>query len=160
MRVSYIGSRSWRFRLCKTDIFAPCYPASSSRYGFGSDRAFMLLQPEVPFARRQLPLDTPHPNWDKPKTIRDKTRVAYRNSGRGLSHPRHFNIRYGKPCRETHPGRRWQSYSVVGRCGCEVLSRRLGTSMTRLHFPLNSQYSWQLKTTGRSKVTFLRTNLL
>lgn len=86
MRVDYIGSRGWRFRFNRTDFFvttfASYYPKSSSRYGFGSDRAFLLLQPEQSFARHDLPRDTPHTNWENPKTMRDKTRVAFHKAGR------------------------------------------------------------------------------
>jgi signal recognition particle receptor subunit beta len=86
MRVNYIGSRGWRFRFNRTDFFvttfAPCYPKSSSRYGFGSERAFLLLQPEQSFSRHDLPRDTPHTNWENPKTMRDKTRVAFHKAGR------------------------------------------------------------------------------
>jgi small GTP-binding protein len=91
MRVNYIGSRGWRFRFCDADFFvtsfAPCYPPASSRYGFGAERAFLLLQPENSFARHNLPPDTPVTNWDNPQTIRDKTRVAFHNAGRGYFVP-------------------------------------------------------------------------
>jgi len=81
-----VGSRGWRFRFNQTDFFvttfAPCYPPSSSRYTFGCQRAFLLLQPELSFARHNLPPDTITTEWNVPKTIRDKTRVAFRNAGR------------------------------------------------------------------------------
>jgi len=86
MRVKYIGSRGWRFRFAKADFFvttfAPCYPSKSSRFAFGTGRAFLLLQPELSFLRHKLPVDTPHTNWEEPKTVRDKTRVAFRKAGR------------------------------------------------------------------------------
>jgi ADP-ribosylation factor-like protein 1 len=86
MRASYIGARGWRFRFNKADFFvttfAPCYPVTSSRYSFGTSRAFLLLQPEASFLRHGLPLDTPETNWVAPKTIRDKTRTSYRDAGR------------------------------------------------------------------------------
>ena len=86
MKVKYIGSRGWRFRFAKADFFvttfAPCYPATSSRYAFGIRRAFVLLQPELSFARHKLPPDTPHTHWDNPQTVRDKTRAAFRKAGR------------------------------------------------------------------------------
>jgi hypothetical protein len=34
------------------------------------------------FARHGLPPDTPTTNWEEPKTIRDKTRLAFRKAGR------------------------------------------------------------------------------
>lgn len=86
MSKNYIASRGWRFRFHKADFFvttfAPCYPPTSSRYAFGTGRAFLLLQPEASFARHKLPPDTPETKWDAPKTIRDKTRVAFRQAGR------------------------------------------------------------------------------
>lgn len=86
MRVAYIGARGWRFRFHGLDFFvttfAPCYPATHSRYAFGSGRAFLLLQPEVSFLRHKLPEDTPDTNWEDPQTIRDKTRVAFKEAGR------------------------------------------------------------------------------
>jgi GTPase SAR1 family protein len=89
--VNYIGSRGWRFRFAKADFFvttfAPCYPVTSSRYAFGTGRAFLLLQPELSFLRHKLPLDTPHTAWEEPVTIRDKTRVAFRQAGREYSIP-------------------------------------------------------------------------
>jgi len=90
MRVKYIGSRGWRFRFAKADFFvttfAPCYPASSSRYAFNTGRAFVLLQPEVSFLRHNLPIDTPV-TLEPPKTIRDKTRLAFRDAGRSYHIP-------------------------------------------------------------------------
>lgn len=91
MKVNYVGSRGWRFRFNKADFFvttfAPCYPPTSSRYAFGAGRAFVLLQPEASFARHDLPFDTADTNWEAPKTIRDKTRVAFRKAGRGYYIP-------------------------------------------------------------------------
>ena len=91
MRVSYIGSRGWRFRFNGMDFFvttfAPCYPKSSSRYAFGTQRAFLLLQPEVSFARHNLPKDTPETEWEDPKTIRDKVRVAFQKAGQSYHIP-------------------------------------------------------------------------
>jgi len=92
MRKSYIASRGWRFRFSKADFFvttfAPCYPPTSSRYAFGAGRAFLLLQPEASFARHDLPFDTADTNWKAPKTIRDKTRVAFREAGRDYFIPK------------------------------------------------------------------------
>lgn len=86
MQVNFVGSRGWRFRFAGVDFFvttfAPCYPSSSPRYAFGSSHAFILLQPESSFARHNLPEDTAETNWEAPKTIRDKTRVAFKEAGR------------------------------------------------------------------------------
>jgi small GTP-binding protein len=91
MRVNYIGARGWRFRFAKMDFFvttfAPCYSQSSSRYAYGTGRAFVLLQPETSFARHHLPPDTPHTEWDAPKTIRDKARVAFREASQSYFIP-------------------------------------------------------------------------
>jgi small GTP-binding protein len=91
MKVSYIGKRGWRFRFNQCDFFvttfAPCYPATSSRFAFGCGRAFVLLQPELSFARHDLPLDTAHTNWEEPKNIRDETRIAFRKAGKGYHIP-------------------------------------------------------------------------
>ena len=91
MRKKYIGNRGWRFRFNKHDFFittfAPCYPPTCSRYAFGTGRAFLLLQPHASFGRHDLPHDTPDTNWEAPKTVRDKTRVAFRAAGRGYYIP-------------------------------------------------------------------------
>lgn len=92
MKVKYIGSRGWRFRFNKADFFvttfSPCYPPTSSRFCFGSGRAFLLLQPEDSFARHDIVEDSAVTNWDAPKTIRDKTRVSFRNAGRPYHIPK------------------------------------------------------------------------
>lgn len=77
----------WRFRFYKTDYFvttfAPCYPSSSSRYTYGINHSFVLFQPDLSFLRHDLPLNTidTETQWDNPQTIRDKTRIAFRNAG-------------------------------------------------------------------------------
>jgi FPC/CPF motif-containing protein YcgG len=91
MQVDFVGSRGWRFRYAGEDFFvtsfSPAYPSTSSRYAFGSPHAFLLLQPETSFARHKLPDDTADTNWEAPKTIRDKTRVAYKEAGRSYHIP-------------------------------------------------------------------------
>jgi small GTP-binding protein len=86
LRSAFVGTRGWNFCFNQEDFFAttfaPCYPPTSSRYAFGTGRAFLLLQPEMSFARHGLPPDTPTTNWEEPKTIRDKTRLAFRKAGR------------------------------------------------------------------------------
>ena len=85
VRKILLDKRGWRFRFARADYlvtcFAPCYPSTSSRYAFGVEAAFLLLQPEISFARHQLPPDTPI-TADPPQTIRDKTRWTYRKAGR------------------------------------------------------------------------------
>lgn len=86
MAASYIDRPGWRFRFHSTDFFvttfAPCYPETSSRYGFGSNKAFILLQPEISFLRHGLPADSPETDWESPRNIREKARVAFKNAGR------------------------------------------------------------------------------
>eukprot|EP00567_Pseudictyota_dubia_P012202 CAMPEP_0197438466 /NCGR_PEP_ID=MMETSP1175-20131217/5463_1 /TAXON_ID=1003142 /ORGANISM="Triceratium dubium, Strain CCMP147" /LENGTH=457 /DNA_ID=CAMNT_0042968211 /DNA_START=93 /DNA_END=1466 /DNA_ORIENTATION=- len=85
-KVPFVGSRGWRFRFGRADCFvtsfAPCYPNSSSRYAFGTGRAFVLLQPEASFARHNLPIDTATTQWENPRTVRDKARAAFKAAGR------------------------------------------------------------------------------
>ena len=84
MQLSSVEEKGWRFRFNRMDFFAttfaPCYPKTSSRYTFGCKHAFVLLQPEISFLLHNLPPDTPHTEWEEPLTIRDKTRVAFRNA--------------------------------------------------------------------------------
>ena len=113
MRVDYIGSRGWRFRFNRTDFFvttfAPCYPKSSSRYGFGSERAFLLLQPERSFSRHDdLPQDDPHTNWENPKTMRDKTRVAFHKAGRLYHIPSSTKYPMAEHIVKQNCSRRWK----------------------------------------------------
>lgn len=86
MRKSYIGGRGWYFEFNRTSIFvttfAPCYPENHSRFTFGAHACFILLQPEYSFALKDLSADTPETNWDKPRTVRDRIRVAYKQHGR------------------------------------------------------------------------------
>ena len=44
----------------------PCYPDNQSRYAFGAEGAFVLLQPMYSFAIHDIREDTPHTNWDHP----------------------------------------------------------------------------------------------
>ena len=74
----YIADKAWHFVFARFPIFvttfAPCYNASSSRFTYDADEnsGFILLQPEYSFLTHHLPQDTPHTNWDKPVTIRDR----------------------------------------------------------------------------------------
>ena len=76
MSKSYIASIGWSFEFNREPIFvttfAPCYPSSHSRYAFGADNAFILMQPMYSFAIHDMGEDTPHTNWDNPQTARDK----------------------------------------------------------------------------------------
>jgi hypothetical protein len=88
MRTPLVSSRGWKFQFAGIEFFvttfAPFYPRSSSRYAFGSERVFVLLQPLSSFSRHKLPPDTTasETNWTQPKTIRDHTRVAFHKAGR------------------------------------------------------------------------------
>lgn len=91
MNRKYIDRSGWVFEFNRVTFFvttfAPLYPDSNSRFAFGSESAFILLQPELSFAWHDLPSDTPHTDWEEPKSIRDKIRVAFRNAGRGYHDP-------------------------------------------------------------------------
>ena len=92
-RKAYIHDRAWHFTFARFPIFvttfAPCYGPTSSRYTYGADpeSAFVLLQPEYSFLRHDLPADTPHTEWDNPKTIRDRIRVSFRDAGQAYDIP-------------------------------------------------------------------------
>ena len=83
---SNIDSPSWVFEFNKLTFFittfAPIYPETNSRYAFNTNECFILFQPEISFAIHNLPFDTHITNWTEPKTVRDKIRLAFRNSGR------------------------------------------------------------------------------
>jgi len=48
---------------------------------------FVLLQPEYSFLHHDLPYDTPHTEWEAPRTIRDRIRVSFRDAGQGYVVP-------------------------------------------------------------------------
>ena len=83
---STIGGNGWCFELCYIPIFvttfAPCYPTNHSRYSFGTENGFILLQPMYSFLIHDIGTDTPITNWDNPTTARDKIRHAYKINGR------------------------------------------------------------------------------
>lgn len=83
--------RSWVFEINKITFFittfAPFYPKTNSRYGFGCKNCYLLLQPEISFAVHDLPPDTLHTNWSCPKTSRDRIRVAFEKVGRYYDPP-------------------------------------------------------------------------
>jgi hypothetical protein len=88
MNVSYIGRRGWFFQFNRYPIFitsfAPVYPETHSRYSFDAprDSCFVLLQPEYSFMFHELEPDTPLTEWENPKTVRDRIRIAYKKNGR------------------------------------------------------------------------------
>ncbi len=53
------------------------------RYSFGVESSFILLQPMYSFALHDISPETPHTNWECPKTERDHIRVAFKTNGRG-----------------------------------------------------------------------------
>lgn len=78
-----IERSSWVFVLNEIATFAPCYPACHSRFAFGASNSYVLLQPEISFARHSLPPDTPNTTRrSHPKTVRDRIRIAFRETGR------------------------------------------------------------------------------
>ncbi len=86
MNRSIIGGLGWCFELCGIPIFvttfAPCYPSNHSRYSFGTENGFILLQPMYSFVIHDIGTDTPFTNWENPTTPRDKIRNAYKINGR------------------------------------------------------------------------------
>jgi hypothetical protein len=50
-------------------------------------KCYILLQPELSFLVRNLSADTPHTEWDAPRTERDRIRVAFRKAQRGYLIP-------------------------------------------------------------------------
>ena len=67
--------------------FAPFYPETNSRFSFGAQHCYILFQPEISFAIHDLPPDTAETNWDRPVTVRDKIRIAFRDAGREYQAP-------------------------------------------------------------------------
>jgi FPC/CPF motif-containing protein YcgG len=88
MKMGQIDKPHWRFRFAGEDFFittfSPVYKENSSRYAFKARHAFALFQPIKSFGRHGLTEDTPESatNWDDPKTMRDKARVAFKKNGR------------------------------------------------------------------------------
>jgi hypothetical protein len=87
--------QGWYFEFGGESIFvttfAPCYKSDSSRYCFLEDNGdpsscFILLQPELSFAKKNIGEETPDTNWDDPQTIRDKIRCEFKKHGRSYPH--------------------------------------------------------------------------
>lgn len=82
-----VGTAIWHFYFASEPIFIttfyPGTPSNHPRHTFNSpqDSFFVLLQPEFSFQLHGLGMDTPHTNWDKPQTARDRVRVAFRKAG-------------------------------------------------------------------------------
>jgi len=91
MNKFYVGKRGWVFEFNKVTFFittfAPFYPKTHPRYSFGADNCYILFQPELSFGFHDLPPDTPHTDWNDPKTVRDKIRIAFKEAGRPYSMP-------------------------------------------------------------------------
>jgi hypothetical protein len=93
MNRPHIGRKGWFFQFNRYPIFlttfAPIYPESHSRYAFDApkDSCFVLLQPEYSFLYHDLDPDTPHTEWENPKTVRDRIRIAYKKAGRAYDIP-------------------------------------------------------------------------
>lgn len=87
MQLGPFDTPQWRFRFAGEDFFVTTfssrYPEDSSRQTFGVPACFMLFQPMTSFGRRGLKEDTPASatNWESPKTMRDKARVAFKDRG-------------------------------------------------------------------------------
>lgn len=81
-----IDSSKWVFEFNRATYFittfAPFYSSNHSRYSHGVNECFVLFQPEISFARHNLPPDTPATEWTEPKTIRDRIRIQFKQSGR------------------------------------------------------------------------------
>lgn len=83
---SKIDRSGWVFEFSKITFFIstflPIYNENHSRFTFGVKECFILLQPEVSFLAKNLTPDTPQTNWTNPITVRDKIRVAFKNSNK------------------------------------------------------------------------------
>ncbi|XP_050412095.2 uncharacterized protein LOC126826986 [Patella vulgata] len=91
LQKSYIGKRGWVFEYNKMTMFittfAPFYPRTNSRYSFGTANGFILFQPELSFAQHDLPPDTPYTDWNEPKTVRDRIRIAFKEADQEYNIP-------------------------------------------------------------------------
>ena len=87
---SGFSSPAWCFEFSGETFFvtafAPCFPSNHARYMFANEEnresCFILFQPEVSFLHHNLSPDTPHTNWEDPKTERERIRVAFKEAGR------------------------------------------------------------------------------
>jgi len=93
-------------------VLAPCYPSTHSRYAYGSEHTFILLQPEISFQQKAIKLD-----YD-PKSVRHVTRKRFAAAGQPYD-PRdskeytmcNWIVR---PMRVDLPPIRWWDFSIDG----------------------------------------------
>ncbi|ESO83682.1 hypothetical protein LOTGIDRAFT_169162 [Lottia gigantea] len=115
MTKSYIDKPGWVFEFNKITMFittfAPFYPESNSRFSFASPYGFILFQPELSFAKHNLPPDTVITNWDTPKTVRDRIRITFKDKGQEYTIPATVNYPMVndivKPLKEGNPVIKW-----------------------------------------------------
>jgi hypothetical protein len=77
-----VGKKGWYFEMFGESFFittfAPFYDVTHSRYAFGLQDSYILLQPDYSFAWHDIGPDSKHTEWDNPQTMRDKIRVEVR----------------------------------------------------------------------------------
>jgi hypothetical protein len=80
-----LSSPSWRYTFKGEPIFvttfAPCYPATHPRYGFGSQSTFIYLQPEYSFKHHRIPSNS------KQHSIRHHIRARFAARGQAYYSP-------------------------------------------------------------------------
>lgn len=83
-----LGEYGWWYdaahEFCFVTTFAPFYPASHSRHAYGAggrDSAWIVLQPEFSFARRNIACGHEPTEWHAPRSERDRVRVAFLERG-------------------------------------------------------------------------------
>lgn len=111
-----IDSPHWVFEFAGVSFFIttflPCYPHTNPRYTYDSKHCFILFQPEVSFALKDITNYTSDTNWDRPITERDRIRVAFKSASQTYHIPgKKFPIAYEmiKPMHEQDPVVRWWS---------------------------------------------------
>ncbi|XP_061162480.1 uncharacterized protein LOC133171705 [Saccostrea echinata] len=92
MNKSYVAKRGWVFEFNNVTFFittfGPFYPKTNSRYAFGCENCFILLQPELSFALHDLSPSSSETSYENPTTERDRIRCAYSKAGRPYIIPR------------------------------------------------------------------------
>lgn len=111
-----IDSTQWVFEFAGMSFFIttflPCYPHTNPRYTYDSKNCFILFQPEVSFALKNISNFAANTNWDQPSTERDKIRVSFKSARQTYHIPtRKFPIAYEmiKPMHEQDPAIKWWS---------------------------------------------------
>jgi hypothetical protein len=86
-----IGDYGWWFdcdkEFCFVTTFAPFYDTNHSRhaYGAGGERsAWIVLQPEFSFARRNIACGHEPTDWVNPRSERDRVRVSFLERGQNF----------------------------------------------------------------------------